>query len=159
MASRPSARVVVSLSLGLAFFLLGSTYLALSESEDVTSVIAVGGERLRAGSSAHLRVQARLQPARTAVPVQLERLYFDGNELPFEQRGDSPVMIGFKVPERAPDKSSLTLVLKSGEVLKRVVINIVTSRRTSSTCRAIRACTSCASGISTIGTLGAARRS
>jgi hypothetical protein len=121
-ASKPGARLVVSLSLGLAFFLLGSTYLSLSESEDVTSVILVGGERLRAGATAHLRVQARRQPTRTAVPVQLERLTFDGAEVTFEQHGESPAMIGFKVPQDAGDTSSLVLMLKSGEDRKSVMI-------------------------------------
>ena len=121
-ASRPGARVVVSLSLGLAFFLLGSTYLSLSEPEDVTSVIAVGGERLRAGADAHIRVQARLQPARTSVPVKLDALYFEGQKIQFEQRGESPLMIGFQVPDRAADKSALTLQLRSGETQKSIVL-------------------------------------
>ncbi len=112
----------VSLALGLSFFLLGSTYLTLSEPEDVTSVIIVGGERLRAGAPAHLRVQARLQPARTAVPIELKALYLDGEPVTFEQRGDSPAMIGWKVPVTVSDKVAITLVLQGKDSQKKVMI-------------------------------------
>ena len=122
LVSRPGARVAVSLSLGLAFFLLGSTYLSLAEPEDVASVIMVGGERLRAGAPAHLRIQGRLHPARTATPVQVNALALDGQTLEFEQRGDSPAMIGFQVPARAPDKGTLTMLLTTHGSSKALVV-------------------------------------
>jgi hypothetical protein len=103
---------VTGVALGVAFFLLGSAYLSLSEPEEISAVLVVGGERVRAGSPAHLRVAARSIPSRRAQPVTVRGLALEGEAIPWSQEGDSPAMIVFEIPVDAPSRAQVVLQLE-----------------------------------------------
>jgi hypothetical protein len=121
---------VTGVALGVAFFLLGSTYLSLSGPQEISAVLVVGGKRVRAGSPAHLRVVARSIPGRRALPVSVRGLELEGKTLPLSQEGDSPVMIVFEVPVDAPPRSQIVLRLTVGGEPRTLPLEVEVSRFT-----------------------------
>ena len=113
----PWLRRVVFSGVGLAVFVLGSTYLGLRYPPDQVAFMVIGSGWVASGEPTALRVRARTLDAGRAEAVVIEGVAHGGREIPFSAQGDDPATVSFRMPvvAGAPSSERLALTVRSGE--------------------------------------------
>ena len=71
LANRPGIRRLIIVTVGLAFFVIGSAYLNLARPQDMVVVKIVGGDAVRAGLPATFRVVSSWADRRASATVEV----------------------------------------------------------------------------------------
>lgn len=118
----PWVRRAVAAAVGFVVFALGVVYLSLGRLPDVTSLMVIGGEWVRPGAPAVVRVAAREADTKRSVPVRVTGVTLDGSPAALSIEDDRPAIVRFRVPDGAKGQVALGLDVEAKDRKERIAI-------------------------------------
>ncbi len=125
---RRGFRIAVYGSFVAAMLVLGAVYFGLERQPDVTTWLLVGGEQVRSGLPAAVRVSARTAQGREPRPARVASVTLDGRPVEARIRGESPAIVHFDVPEGLDRTARLALEVEDDGQRDRLEAEIVVLR-------------------------------